>query len=86
MDLKEAETAFRDLISVMEQNRDAVMQRNPILRRDFDNALGAAQTALQQVKLGRGEVAKTLWSRNSALRMIARQYDTESDRVSAALD
>ncbi len=85
MDLMEAEAGFRDLISAMERDRESVVQRNPVLRRDFDNALGTAQTALQQIKLGRAEVAKNLWTRNAALRLIARQYDTESDRITAAL-
>jgi hypothetical protein len=86
MDLKEAEAAFRDLIAAMERDRESLTQRNPVLRRDFDNALGSAQTAVQQLKLGRGEIAKNLWTRNPALRTIARQYDTESDRINAALE
>lgn len=85
MDFKELEAAFRDLISAIERDRDALIQRSPLYRRDLDNALGAAQTALKAVGQGKADIARNLWTRNPSLRMIARNYDVESERITAAL-
>jgi hypothetical protein len=86
VDAKELELAFRELIAAMERGREWAIQRSPLLRRDFDNALGAAQKAVEQLRLGKIEVARNLWVKNPALRAIARQYDAESERVSAAFE
>lgn len=84
MDLKEAEIAFRELIQAMERDREAAIQRSPHLRRDFDNALGAAQSALDNLKRGRADVARNLWTRNPALRIVGRNYDPD-DRITGML-
>jgi hypothetical protein len=86
MDLKEAEAAFRDLISAIERDRESLIQRSPLFRRDLDNALGAAQSALKNLAQGKADIALNLWKRNQALRLIARNYDTESERITAALE
>jgi hypothetical protein len=86
MDLKETEAAFRDLISVIERDRDSLIQRSPLYRRDIDNALGAAQSALKYLGQGKADIARTLWLKNPALRLIARNFDVESDRITAAFE
>ncbi len=86
MNITEAEAAFRDLVAAMERDRDSAIQRSPQARRDLDTALSAAQAALDHLKHGRSDAAANLWKRNAALRLVARQYDVEFDRVTAALE
>lgn len=86
VDIKEAETAFRELISAMERDRELAVQRSPVHRRDFDNALGAAHTALKNLAQGKVVVARNLWTRNTALRSIARTYDAHSARIETILE
>lgn len=85
MDVNEVEAAVRELMSAMERDREYAIQRSPVYRRDFDNAIGAVQTALDHIKKGRTDSLKTLWTKNVALRAVARNYDDEFARVSAAL-
>ena len=86
MNIKEAEAAFEELVGAIERDRDSALQRSPQARRDLDIALSTAQAALEHLKNGRGEAAANLWKRNAALRLVARQYDVEFDRVTAALE
>ena len=86
IDAKEAEVAFRELIAAMERGREGAIQRSPVLRRDFDSAIGAAQKAVEQLRLGKFDVARNLWTKNAPLRAIARQYDAEAERISAVFE
>ncbi|MBS1876365.1 MAG: hypothetical protein JSU00_24330 [Acidobacteria bacterium] len=85
MDVNEVEAAVRGLISAMEKDRDNAIQRSPVYRRDFDNALGAVHTALDHIKKGRTDSLKNLWSKNVALRAVARNYDDEFARITSAM-
>ena len=86
MNIKEAEAAFQDLVGMMERERDSALHRSPQARRDLDIALSTAQAALEHLKNGRGEAAANLWKRNAALRLVARQYDVEFERITAAFE
>ena len=85
MDVNEVEAAVKDLMAVLERDRETVIQRSPVHRRDFDNALGTVQTILDHLKHGRTDSIRNVWTKSAALRAIARNYDDEFSRVSAGL-
>lgn len=77
---------FQELVAAMQRDRDSAVQRSPQARRDLDTALATAQAAFEHLKNGRPEAAMNLWKRNTALRLVARQYDLDFERVSAAFE
>jgi hypothetical protein len=85
MDVKEIEVAVKELKDALERDRLSAIQRSPVYRRDFDNAIGAVETALDHLKHGRTDSLRTLWMKNVALKSIARNYD-EFCRVADALE
>lgn len=86
MNIKEAEAAFEDLARAIERDREVAVQRSPQARRDLDIALSTAQAALEHLKNGRADAAANLWKRNAALRLVAKHYDLEFDRLTAAFE
>jgi hypothetical protein len=85
MDVNEVDAAIKDLMAALERDREGVIQRSPVHRRDFDNAIGTVQTLLDHMKHGRTDSVRNVWTKSVALRAISRNYDDEFCRVSAAL-
>ena len=83
MQAEQIEARMRELKAALERDRENAIRRNPIHRKDFDNAIGAVETAISHYKSGRMDAFRMVWRKNVSLKAVATNYDEFADVASA---